>query len=179
MNLHEQGSLFEKRLIDIATPGHHLYGKHMTRDQVNSYLLPPPQASTALADWLQNSGISYAQIRNDGHWITFTATVAQAEAILDTQYFYWTNGGRMQMRTLSYSVPDDLRSYISMIQPTTRFGQARPQLTSILGQGQVLVAKLFIRPTTQATATLSSLLLVSEACISSAISVLILTMGTS
>lgn len=138
MNLHKQGPLFEKGLIEIATPGHHLYGKHMTRDQVNSYLLPPPQASTALANWLQNSGISYEQIRNDGHWITFTATVAQAEAILDTQYFYWTNGGRMQMRTLSYSVPDDLRPYISMIQPTTRFGQARPQFTSVLGQGQVL-----------------------------------------
>ena len=138
MNLHEQGPGFEKRLIDIASPGHSTYGKHMTRDQVNSYLLPPSQASTALASWLQNSGISYEQIRNDGHWITFTATVAQAEAMLDTQYFYWTNGGRMQIRTLSYSVPDDLRPYISMIQPTTRFGQARPQLTSIIGQGEIL-----------------------------------------
>ena len=108
----------------------------MTRDQVNGYLLPPPQASAALASWLKDSGISYEQIRNDGHWITWTATVAQAEAMLSTQYFYWVNGGRMVIRTLEYSVPDDLRPYISMIQPTTRFGQARPHFDSII-KGEV------------------------------------------
>ena len=106
----------------------------MTRDQVNGYLQPPAQISSMLMQWLASSGIPNEQINNDGNWITFTATVGQAETMLSTKYFYWINGGRMQIRTLQYSVPDTIHPYISMIQPTTRFGAARPHFDSIKSQ---------------------------------------------
>jgi len=37
-----------------------------------------------------------------------------------------------RVRTLRYSVPDGLHHYIDMIQPTTRFGQVRPQISHVL-----------------------------------------------
>ena len=52
--------------------------------------------------------------------------------MLNAQYYYFINGGRTEIRTLQYSVPEYLRQYISMVQPTTRFGQARPQTNSLV-----------------------------------------------
>lgn len=110
----------------------------MDRAQVKRYLLPPIDITRSIISWLKSSGIPPYQIRNNGHWITLTATVAQAESVLGAQYFYWYNGGRQIIRTLEYSVRDDLQDYISMIQPTTRFGEARPQFHSISRQGNLL-----------------------------------------
>ena len=40
------------------------------------------------------------------------------------------------IRTLQYSVPDNVKPYIQMIQPTTRFGQINPQRSTAFKIGE-------------------------------------------
>lgn len=85
-------------------------------------LLPSDAAVESVVSWLQSAGVS--DIAQDADWIDFTTTVGVANELLDTQFEWYMEKqtrGR-HMRTLHYSVPDDVAAYIHMIQPTTRFG---------------------------------------------------------
>jgi tripeptidyl-peptidase I len=123
-----QYSDFEKRVMDISTPGHELYGKHMSRSEVDSYLTAAPEVAARIVRWLNRFGIPSEQIRNAGNMFTFTASVEQAEAMLNTQYYYWFRDGKQLIRTLQYSVDSDVRDFINMIQPTTYFNQPQAHI---------------------------------------------------
>jgi tripeptidyl-peptidase-1 len=124
--------LFEQTLLDISTPGHSRYGKHLKRKELKDMLRPTPQATSAVMDWLQAEGVY--DIEDKGEWINFVATTAQAESLLDTKFaiYHHELSNIDKVRTLHYSVPDDLHRYIDMIQPTTRFGDVRPQRSQVL-----------------------------------------------
>ena len=40
------------------------------------------------------------------------------------------------IRTLQYSVPESVKPYVQMIQPTTRFGQINPQRSTVFKMGE-------------------------------------------
>ena len=124
--------LFEQTLLDISTPGHSRYGKHLKREELKDILRPTPQATSAVMDWLETAGIY--NIEENGEWINFVTTTAQAESLLDTRFAIYRHelSNIDKVRTLRYSVPDDLHRYIDMIQPTTRFGDVRPQGSQVL-----------------------------------------------
>ena len=51
-------------------------------------------------------------------------------------YYYKSSiNGATRIRTLHYSVPETVRQYIQMIQPTTRFGQMRPERSNVFESG--------------------------------------------
>jgi tripeptidyl-peptidase-1 len=85
-------------------------------------LLPSGQAVESVVSWLQSAGVT--DIVQDADWIDFTTTVGVANELLDTQFQWYTSEERRvrTLRTLQYSVPDDVADHIYMIQPTTRFG---------------------------------------------------------
>ncbi|KAL8688322.1 MAG: hypothetical protein Q9218_005737 [Villophora microphyllina] len=122
---------FEQHLLAISSPDDPKYGEHMSREELKTMLRPTAGASTAVLEWLQSEGIS--DIKDEGDWINFYLTVAEAEHIMDTTFHYYTNAnnGVHRIRTLQYSVPQNLHQYIQMIQPTTRFGQVLPQRSTI------------------------------------------------
>ena len=97
-------------------------------------LKPSTHASDAVLSWLEAQGLPSEDIQNDGDWITFHATTSEAERILDTKFHYYTSAANslVAIRTLQYSIPQNLHQYIHMIQPTTRFGQIRPERSTIL-----------------------------------------------
>jgi tripeptidyl-peptidase I len=98
-------------------------------------LRPTPEATEAVLQWLESSGIRPEEIEDDGEWINFIASVSQAEEMLDTTFGVYQSTireGVQKIRTLHYSVPENLHQYIEMIQPTTRFGQIRPQRHQVL-----------------------------------------------
>lgn len=130
----EKSDLFEQRVIDISTPNHPLYGQHMKRDELKAFLKPSPEVSGAILSWLDAEGISEDFIENDGDWINFIAPVSRVERMLNTHfyYFYHKEGNARQIRTLQYSLPQKLHQYVQMIQPTTRFGQMRPNFNSVV-----------------------------------------------
>ena len=57
----------------------------------------------------------------------------EVERMLNTKFHIYHNEGTglQQIRTLRYSVPHELHRIIHMIQPTTYFGQTRPEKSHI------------------------------------------------
>jgi len=117
----------------VSTPGNPRYGKHLKRDELKEMLRPVPEATAGILGWLQASGIKQEDIEDDNEWINFVASVEQAERMMDTNFHVYESVVKpvQKVRTLQYSVPEDLAKYIDVIQPTTRFGQVRPQSNHI------------------------------------------------
>ncbi|KAL9610871.1 MAG: hypothetical protein Q9167_004445 [Letrouitia subvulpina] len=129
----ENAFKFEQHLLAISDPDHPKYGGYMSRDELKAMLRPRSTASQSVLSWLQTEGVPRKDIEDSGDWINFYVTTAAAERILNTGFFLFFNpdAGIKQIRTLEYSVPQKLHKYIHMIQPTTRFGQMRPQRSNM------------------------------------------------
>ena len=91
------------------------------------------EVSEAILGWLKAEQVSDSDVQDDGDWISFIVPVSQAETMLHTRFHYYHNAAadRTMIRTLQYSIPQSLHGYVQMIQPTTRFGQMRPERSSI------------------------------------------------
>ncbi|RYP91745.1 hypothetical protein DL770_002089 [Monosporascus sp. CRB-9-2] len=126
--------LFEQKLYGVSTPHDPLYGKHLSREELKHLMRPRSESTAAVADWLQASGIPAADIENAGEWINFRTNVSRAEDLLGTQFAIYNYVGTdiKRLRTLRYQVPAEVRSHITMIQPTTRFGQMRSQRSNVV-----------------------------------------------
>lgn len=131
ISLHQQHSdELEQVVLEVSTPGHSNYGMHLTRDQLRSFTAPSADAVSAVSSWLQKFGIT-PSIEND--WISISTTVEKANKLLDTQ-FSWYQYAKSEspvLRTLSYSIPDNLVRHIDLVQPTTRFGQLGARRSTI------------------------------------------------
>lgn len=132
----EQTELFERQVIELSTPTHDQYGKHLEREEIQELLRPDPVISDKIFSWLRSENISPSSIKTNGNWISFQATVAQAERMLETEFFYYHHreSRTRAIRTLGYSVPREIHPHIQLIQPTTRFGYISPHGTLPLEQ---------------------------------------------
>lgn len=132
INQHNAGE-FEQKVIELSTPGHASYGQHMKRDEVKQFLSPSAAISDRIIAWLRSENVPASSIKLDGHWISFTVPISQAEQMLKTELFYFHQQGQQStaIRTLGYSVPRALHPHIQLIQPTTRFGNLVPQRSFI------------------------------------------------
>ncbi|KAL3424591.1 Pro-kumamolisin [Phlyctema vagabunda] len=127
-------ALFEQTLYDISTPDHSQYGMHLKREEIKALIKPRDESTDAVLSWLEESGVAQSDIENDGEWINFYTTVATAEAMMDTKFYYYsktTKESAKKIRTLHYSVPQNVSSHITTIQPTTRFGQYRAAANAV------------------------------------------------
>ncbi|KAI2786887.1 Tripeptidyl-peptidase sed2 [Penicillium oxalicum] len=128
---------FEARFIFMVTlrasrrpfwtcqlPTHPNYGKHFkSHEEVKRMLQPAGESVEAIHQWLEKAGITH--IQQDADWMTFYTTVEKANNLLDANFQYYLNENKQveRLRTLEYSVPDELVSHINLVTPTTRFGQ--------------------------------------------------------
>ena len=126
----QRAEQLESDMVDISTPGHAKYGQHLTRDQLRSYTAPTKRAVSDVSEWLQKHDIE-GSVDND--WITIRTTVKRANKLLDTEFswYQYEQGGQPKLRTLSYSIPDELTKHIDLVQPTTRFGELEPHKSTI------------------------------------------------
>ncbi|KAI4146303.1 MAG: hypothetical protein L6R39_003502 [Caloplaca ligustica] len=129
----ENAYQFEQHVLAISTPDDPKYGEHMSRDDLKAMLQPSSEASKAVLGWLRAEGVPSSDIEDTGDWINFYVPAAEAERIMNTKFYYYSNSnnGMERIRTLQYSVPKALHQHIHMIQPTTRFGQVSPQRSTI------------------------------------------------
>lgn len=95
---------------------------------------PRDEATESVMEWLITSGVNVSTIVDNDEWYTFRLSVALAEKMFDTTFHYYTQNSdetaTKKIRTLQYSVPNSLHSHIAMIEPTTRFGQLKPQYSA-------------------------------------------------
>ncbi|KAK1478244.1 hypothetical protein CCUS01_16538 [Colletotrichum cuscutae] len=114
----------ERALYSVSTPGHELYGRHLSREEAQSLLNPDTESRDIIINWLQEHGnATAADIESDGHWIKVQTTAKKANNLLDTDFVWFRNidSGKEVLRTLQYSLPLELKNKISLITPSTRF----------------------------------------------------------
>ncbi|KAK8073926.1 tripeptidyl-peptidase [Apiospora phragmitis] len=118
----QRAAALEQAVLEISTPGHANYGMHLSRDEVRAFTAPSKQAATSVTNWIAGSGIE-PTVDND--FITINTTVAKADALLETTFawYQYEDSAEPRLRTLAYSVPDELVAHVDMVQPTTRFGR--------------------------------------------------------
>lgn len=112
----------------MSTPDHPRYGQHFqSHDEMKAMLMPSDQTLDAVTSWLKAAGIT--DIEQDSDWINIRTTVGQANRLLNTEFNWYVSDERhiRRLRTLEYSIPDEVTEHILMVQPTTRFGQIRAQ----------------------------------------------------
>ncbi|PLB38421.1 peptidase S8/S53 domain-containing protein [Aspergillus candidus] len=132
----EKPADFEQRVVDLSTPGHQEYGRHMSREVVSDFVRPFDQGTEKVVAWLEGEHVPAESIDVHGNWVEFAVDVAHAESILRTRFYRFyqetVKDGEPRasvVRTLTYSVPRDIYPYVYMIQPTTRFGALASQVT--------------------------------------------------
>jgi tripeptidyl-peptidase-1 len=121
----QHAAALEQAVLEMSTPGHPNYGMHMTRDEVRAYTAPSDAATSAVTTWLREHGIQEPLVDND--LVSFTATVRTANELLEADFgwyqYQYAQGDGPKLRTLEYSVPDEIAAHVDLVQPTTRFGQ--------------------------------------------------------
>ncbi|KAK1751148.1 subtilisin-like protein [Echria macrotheca] len=132
----QHAQALEQAVLEMSTPGHPNYGMHMTRDEVRAFTAPSDASRDIVARWLRAYGI-HPDVDND--WVSFSTTAAKADMLLNTTFswYQYSGGGGPKLRTLQYSIPDDLCDHIDLIQPTTRFGQLGAQKSTIFDMHRI------------------------------------------
>lgn len=115
---HDKMAEFEQKAIDIATPGNRLYGQFLTREEINDFLRPSDDAVDAILSWMKSEDVPGDKIERHGNWLTWTVPVSQAEKMLHTRFRSFRNNVSqiVDIRTLEYSVPQDVYDHIQMVQ---------------------------------------------------------------
>ena len=113
----------ESRLLDVSTPGSAQYGKWLDDDAFAVAFSPAKDAASTVATWLKGNGISDYKV--DGAFVDFAADVGTVNRLLGADYKHYANEqGVTKLRTLAYSIPDDVQSYVALVEPGTYFGKA-------------------------------------------------------
>jgi tripeptidyl-peptidase-1 len=126
---------FETALLEMSDPYHANYGKHFqSHDEMKRMLQPTQEAVESVRGWLESAGIS--DIEEDADWINFRTTVGVANDLLEADFKWYVNevGHIERLRTLAYSLPQSVASHVNMVQPTTRFGQIKPNRATMRGR---------------------------------------------
>ncbi|THU80130.1 family S53 protease [Dendrothele bispora CBS 962.96] len=114
----------EKALFDVSTPSSALYGQHLSLDQVKAFAAPSDETVSAVTQWLQESGVSDFEMSGPfNDWISINVPASKADEIFDASFeqFVHIESGERFVRTLQYSVPQDLLQHIELVHPTTAF----------------------------------------------------------
>lgn len=124
LTMQNQDDLITK-LKDVSDPKSANYGKWLDRDDVNKIAQPSLDAADKVTRWLSDSGVKAIAKSADGYWINFRTTVSLANEILGADFVQYQNDGVSKIRTVSYSVPQDVMEHIDLIHPTTFFGETK------------------------------------------------------
>lgn len=137
------GARLEQKVLEISNPGHAEYGRHMTRDEVRALTAPSDVTMALVTNWLHDHGITTTHIDND--FITIHATVSQADRLLSADFAWYKQlaapSSAPKLRTLSYSVPDELAPHVDMVQPTTRFGKMTAHRSTVFKTSKLVQAE--------------------------------------
>lgn len=110
-------------LYAVSDPENERYGQWYDKQEILNLVNPPPISQTAVLSWLQSQGVTV--LGANGQVITIQIPVQNANALLDARFVNYEKDGIRKIRTLSYSVPDEVAEYIDIVTPTTFFGETK------------------------------------------------------
>lgn len=114
------------KLMEISTPEHESYGKHMTPDEVIDFFAPDQSTIDAVMDWIITSGISADRVglSVNKQWIQFDATTAEVEELLIAEYYVWEHvSGTQDISSEEYHIPSHIQEHVDYVTPGTRLRQ--------------------------------------------------------
>ena len=114
----------EDLLRSVSDPSSSKYGQYYTADQVNALFAPQTDSVNAVQSWAQSSGLTSGV--GLGQQVSIKTTVGNANAVFgaDFKYYKDESTGVEKLRTLQYSVPDDVSDHVAFVSPTVFFGQS-------------------------------------------------------
>jgi tripeptidyl-peptidase-1 len=113
----------QEKLKAVSTPNSPDYGKYLDAYDINKLFSPSDASRTAVLGWLKDVGVT--DIADHGSYINFATTVSNANRMLSSSFQNFDVAGVKKLRTLEYSVPDDLAEHIDLVSPTTFFGRTQ------------------------------------------------------
>lgn len=85
--VHQDMDKFQELAMNIATPGHSMYGQHMSQKMIDGIIAPKDESGDMVMEWLENVGLrSFASYSNRGDAVIIEASVSQIEKLLDAEY---------------------------------------------------------------------------------------------
>ncbi|KAJ6497373.1 tripeptidyl peptidase A [Mycena sanguinolenta] len=110
-------------LQDNSDPSHPNYGKHLSKEEVYALSKPSDDTLALVEDWLVAHNASSLKWSSSKDSVTAVLSVSFAQEMLSTRFgvFEHVKSGKRVLRTLSYSLPQDLLPHIDFVHPTTAF----------------------------------------------------------
>lgn len=120
----------EEYLMEVSHPKSPRYGQHWSAKKVAETFAPSQESFDAVTVWLKSSGIAPERISKSQSmgWLTFDATVAEAENLLKTEFFLHKHlTGKTHVACDDYSVPEYVQPHVDFVTPTVHFDAKVPQ----------------------------------------------------
>ncbi len=120
----------EEYLMEVSHPKSPNYGQHWSAKKVAETFAPSQESFDAVTVWLKSSGIAPERISRSQSmgWLTFDATVAEAESLLKTEfYLHKHTSGKPHVGCDDYSIPESVQPHVDFITPTVHFDTKIPQ----------------------------------------------------
>ncbi|KIP04581.1 hypothetical protein PHLGIDRAFT_25524 [Phlebiopsis gigantea 11061_1 CR5-6] len=150
-------------LYAVSTPDSASYGEHLSKEEVEKFVVPSAATSEAVNAWLKESGLTVSATSPAGDWLTVSVPVNKANELFDADFAVYTHSdtGKQIVRTLSYSIPAELSGHLDFVHPTISF--SNPYGT------RPVVSTPFVKPAKRAIEPLAtcSTTAVTPACVES------------
>lgn len=123
----------ERQLYEVSDPRNARYGQYLSSAAVHDLVRPHSHVCEAIESWLENAGFGDRWRYNSAKtWIDLPVSVDEAEKLLRAKYYTWRHtDGTELLRTTSWSLPADIHSHITTIQPTNSWAKSKPRLPII------------------------------------------------
>ncbi|KAH9933246.1 subtilisin-like protein [Epithele typhae] len=118
----------EAALLTVSHPSSPDYGAHWSPAHVAETFRPTPEAAATVRAWLADAGVAGARLSRSGGWVETDVSVAEAEALLGTEYFVYRHAdGREQLACEGrYNLPEDVAAHVDLVLPTLHFDAKAP-----------------------------------------------------
>lgn len=74
-------------MLQVATPGHESYGKHVPQHVIDSIIAPREESSDLVLQWIRDAGLGdHATLSPRSDAVVVEASVSQIEKLLDAEY---------------------------------------------------------------------------------------------
>lgn len=117
------GDEVERRLLETSTPGHQSYRNYLEPEEIARLSMPHPGAVYAVENWLDQHSLAKVAALSGGIF-QVEATVRQAERLLNTTYFVFSDGTKDVVRTDLFYLPDEIARHVDFVTPTNNFPAA-------------------------------------------------------
>ncbi|CCM00838.1 uncharacterized protein FIBRA_02880 [Fibroporia radiculosa] len=120
----------EEALYNVSMPSSLAYKKYLDKAEAARFVSPSADTLSAVNSWLQAQNIHAATLTPAGDWLGINVSVSRANDLFDAEFgvYNHTRTGLQTIRTLSYTIPEELVGHMTLVYPTTTF----PEFNSMI-----------------------------------------------